>query len=172
MPDDYFNSHPKYAAGSDMDSIRTGRPIKLKPKRPAWGLIAIVITIFALAVLPKLIVQTKQQTETPHTTNSTAIASTDNKPEMKIKDLFLSADGKKVTVQISITNNMSKSIIKTEITYIIKDANDNNLTTTNKTITDNIQPKGKYEDTEIIVLESSQKSGIKASVEAVYQYWN
>lgn len=173
---------PKYAAGSDMDSIRTGRPVR--PNGNGVGPFAAILAIIvALTIFPKLKARIQEQPTPTPTQQTTPITQTPQtaeptptgiygKPEAELTEMVLSSDYTKVTLKLEIINKMTKPVTKTEITYTVSDMNGNEIASSQKTITQTIMPSEKYEDTEIIDLGSPQTNGLTANTNLLYHYWN
>lgn len=172
---------PKYAAGSDMDSIRTGKPVR--PNGNGVGPFAAILAIvIALTIFPKLKARIQNQPAPTPTQQTTTVSQTPQaaeptatgiygKPEAELTEMVLSSDYTKVTLKLKIINNMSKPVTKTEITYTISDMSGNEIASSQKTITQTIMPSAEYEDTEIIDLGSPQTNGLTASTNILYHYW-
>ena len=147
MPDDYFNRQqsqrkPRYAAGSDMDSIKTGREIPdggFKQKKDRSMLIAIIAgLILYFWILPQVQSATKQDAQPAETTapNDSAVQTSDQRTLQKIvtgevdKDItgaFYSEDRSKLSVEAYIANNKNKSIYDIVVTFTVTDNAENVL---------------------------------------------
>lgn len=146
MPDDFFNQQqnqrkPRYAAGSDIDSIYTGREVPeggFKQKKDRSMLIAIIAAlILYFGILPQIQSATKQDAQpTEATTNDSAIQTSAPRTLQKIvtgevdKDItsaFYSEDRSKLSVEAYVANNKSKSIYDIVVTFTVTDNAENVL---------------------------------------------
>lgn len=149
MPDDYFNRQqnqhkPRYAAGSDMDSIKTGREIpeggfKGKRSGPSAKSVLLLLTWVCICTIAiAAYVDSKEQKEKTTTTapNNSATQVSSPKALQKTvtgevsKDLvsfFYARDNSKATVEAYITNGTNKTIYNITVTYTIKDTAENVL---------------------------------------------
>ena len=170
----------KRAKVYNINDIRTGPPTKNRPQRPPIGLLLIAALVAIIIAVPKLkpeyainnpANQTISDTESHQDTQQTSIASTD-KTDAQIKKVYLSDDCTEATIELNITNNMIKPIIKAEITYTVNDNDGNEIAKATKTITKIIIPNEEYEDTETIDLGTIPPNGIEAKAHVVCYYWN
>lgn len=147
MPDDYFNRQqnqhkPRYAAGSDMDSIYTGREVPDggfgKKKDRSTLIAAIVGAVILLWALPQILSAIKQDAQPAETTapNDSAVQTSDQRTLQKIvtgevdKDItgaFYSEDRSKLSVEAYIANNKNKSIYDIVVTFTVTDNAENVL---------------------------------------------
>ena len=146
MPDDFFNQQqnqrkPRYAAGSDIDSIYTGREVpeggfpKKKDRSMLIAIIAALILYFWIS--PQIQSATKQNAQpTETTTNDSAIQTSAPRTLQKIvtgevdKDItsaFYSEDRSKLSVEAYVANNKSKSIYDIVVTFTVTDNAENVL---------------------------------------------
>lgn len=119
MPDDYFNRQqnqrkPRYAAGSDIDSIYTGREVPeggFKSKEKLGCLPKIMLTIFAIIAI------------------FTVMPSEPLKGEIngQITNFYYSDDRSSATVETRINNETNKTIYNIQLTYTIIDSGGNML---------------------------------------------
>ncbi len=170
----------KRAKVYNINDIRTDPPTKNRPKRPPIGLLMIAALVAIIIAVPKLkpeytinspANQTTPDTESHQDTQQTSIASTD-KTDAQIKEVHLSDDCTKATIELNITNNMIKPVIKAEITYTVNDNDGSEIAKATKTITKIIMPNEEYEDTETIDLGTIPQNGIEAKAHVVCYYWN
>lgn len=180
---------PKYAAGSNMNSIR--RPPRGNgPKGPPLGPVLLAALAAIIITVPKLKPEYATSKQTQQTTVKNATYQTnqqptdsttyqaneeqtvlyDSKPEAELTEMFLSSDYTKLTVKLKIKNTMAKAIIKTDITYTVNDTNGNEITSCSKTVIQTIIPNAEYEDTEIIDLGLPQTSGIQTNTSLLYHF--
>lgn len=158
---------PKYAAESDMDGIRRP-PSGNTPKSPIPGLIMLAMLIAIIIAVPKLKPEYSVQNQTKGQSPNTEYQY-DGKPEVET-EASISDDFTKVTINLKIKNTLKKPIIKTDITYEIKDKNGNEITSTQKVIAQIILPDSEYEDTETIDLGSVQKNGLQTNTNLLYHF--
>ena len=166
MPDDFFNQKyqgPRYAAGSDIDRITTGRPVNFgrKPKNE-WPIIIGVIVI-CLLIFVVISHREKEAASAEDTEPLTGEVS------MELVDLFWSSDQTKVTVKSRITNNTNKSIFNIELTYTVTDEDGKQIGESFKTIKETIVTGNQYEDTEIIEIDELPQGRITAHLSGQYQ---
>lgn len=156
------NQYPKYAAGSDIDSIRTGRPIDDDDnENKKRGLLLILLIILLLLIIFFLKSCHSNTITTPPLTGE-AVA--------EITEMSLSTDCTQVSLKLWIQNRTNKPITQTKVTYTIRDLHGNKITSTEKTIAETIQPYESYEDTEIIYMGAVYNKGIEASTDIIYYY--
>lgn len=176
----FATPQPKRAKVYNMNNIRTDPPMENKPKRPPMGLLLIAALVAIIIAVPKLkpeyainnpANQTTPDSESHQDTQQTSIASTD-KIDTQIREIYLSDDYTKATIELNITNNMIKPIIKAEITYTVNDNDGNEIAKAKKPITKIIMPNEEYEDTETIDLGTVPQNGMEAKAHVVCYYWN
>lgn len=142
MPDDFFNQQqnqrkPRYAAGSDIDSIYTGRevpeggfPKKRRPsKKTTVFLIAWICFCLIMGAEFKKPREKKAQNETT-TLNDSAVQTSSSRTLQKIvtgevdKDItsaFYSEDRSKLSVEAYVANNKNKPIYDIIVTFTVTD---------------------------------------------------
>lgn len=142
MPDDFFNQQqnqrkPRYAAGSDIDSIKTGYEVPEggfgKKKDRSTLIAAIIGAILFLWILPQIFSITRQSRQPAETQLPQAQTGVQGSLEKVVtgevnKDLrsyFYSSDNSKATVEAYITNSTNKAIYDITVTYTIKDTAEN-----------------------------------------------
>lgn len=177
MPDDYFNQQqrqhaPRYAAGSDMDSITTGQEIRYSNGNGGGDFSGktafIVLVLISLAILLFVAsIQREGQLENQQG-EETAITGT---VDGQLTDFFCSSDGSKATIQATVTNNTNKNIHHIELTLTVKDASGNTLAEKTVSHPNNIIPSEQITFTEVLDLPNEVKgTTIYASMNAKYKH--
>ena len=145
MPDDYFNRQqnqhkPRYAAGSDMDSIKTGREIPdggFKQKKD-WSILFAIIAALILyfGILPQIQSATKQNAQPTGNQQSPQVQADaqgvlheamTGEVSKDLVSFFYARDNSKATVEAYITNGTNKTIDNIIVTFTIKDTAENVL---------------------------------------------
>lgn len=145
MPDDYFNRQqsqrkPRYAAGSDMDSIKTGREIPdggFKQKKD-WSILFAIIAALILyfGILPQIQSATKQNAQPTGNQQSPQVQAdaqgvlheaTTGEVSGEMTNFFYASDASKATIEAHIHNRTNKTISNIAVTFTIVDEAENVL---------------------------------------------
>lgn len=145
MPDDYFNRQqsqrkPRYAAGSDMDSIKTGREIPdggFKQKKD-WSILFAIIAALILyfGILPQIQSATKQNAQPTGNQQSPQVQAdaqgvlheaTTGEVSGEMTNFFYASDASKATIEAHIHNGTNKTISNIAVTFTIVDEAENVL---------------------------------------------
>lgn len=176
MPDDYFNQQerqraPRYAAGSDMDSIKTGQEIRYSSGNGGGDFsgktVFIIIVLICLTIL-FFVASSQRGVQPEEQSEETAITGT---VEGEITDFFCSSDGSKATIQTVVTNNTNGNIHHIELTLTIKDTDGNTLAEKIISHPGSIIPTEQVAFTEVLDLpEEARGTTIYASMNAKYKH--
>ena len=147
MPDDFFNQQqnqrkPRYAAGSDIDSIYTGREVPEGGfRRRSGGSLVRNIVIFSVIVIVgitaisifSLYMDEKRQPiqssnfEPQVDTQGVVHEPVTGEVSKDLVSFFYSQDNSKATVEAYITNGTNKTVDNIIVTFTIKDTAENVL---------------------------------------------
>lgn len=145
MPDDYFNRQqnqhkPRYAAGSDMDSIYTGREVPDggfgKKKDRSTLIAAIVGAVILLWALPQILSVIKQDAQPTGNQQSPQVQAdaqgvlheaTTGEVSGEMTSFFYASDASKATIEAHIHNGTNKTISNIAVTFTIVDEAENVL---------------------------------------------
>ena len=187
MPDDYFNRQqnqhkPRYAAGSDMDSIKTGREIpeggssKKKDKSILIAIIAGLILYFW--ILPQVQSATKQNAQPTGTQQSPQIQAdaqgvlhepTTGEVSGEMTSFFYASDASKATIEAHIYNGTNKTISDIAVTFTIVDEAENVLAEKVVEISNDL-PSGETADCTTVLETPSRPTGYtQAKMNAQYK---
>ena len=187
MPDDYFNRQqnqhkPRYAAGSDMDSIKTGREIpeggssKKKDKSILIAIIAGLILYFW--ILPQVQSATKQNAQPTGNQQSPQIQAdaqgvlheaTTGEVSGEMTSFFYASDASKATIEAHIYNGTNKTISNIAVTFSIVDEAENVLAEKVVEISNDL-PSGETADCTTVLETPSRPTGYtQAKMNAQYK---
>lgn len=187
MPDDYFNRQqnqrkPRYAAGSDMDSIKTGYEIpeggssKKKDKSILIAIIAGLILYFW--ILPQVQSATKQNAQPTGNQQSPQVQAdaqgvlheaTTGEVSKDLVSFFYSRDNSKATVEAYITNGTNKTIDNIIVTFTIKDTAENVLAEKAVNVPSELAPGETGDYTTVIETPSKPTGETKVWMYATYK---
>ena len=187
MPDDYFNRQqnqhkPRYAAGSDIDSIKTGREIpeggssKKKDKSILIAIIAGLILYFW--ILPQVQSATKQNAQPTGNQQSPQIQAdaqgvlheaTTGEVSGEMTSFFYASDASKATIEAHIYNGTNKTISDIAVTFTIVDEAENVLAEKVVEISNDL-PSGETADCTTVLETPSRPTGYtQAKMNAQYK---
>lgn len=187
MPDDYFNRQqnqrkPRYAAGSDMDSIKTGYEIpeggssKKKDKSILIAIIAGLILYFW--ILPQVQSATKQNAQPTGNQQSPQIQAdaqgvlheaTTGEVSGEMTSFFYASDASKATIEAHIYNGTNKTISDIAVTFTIVDEAENVLAEKVVEISNDL-PSGETADCTTVLETPSRPTGYtQAKMNAQYK---
>lgn len=176
MPDDYFNQQqrqraPRYAAGSDMDSITTGQEIHYSNGNGGGDFSGktafIVLILICLAILFFAVSSQRGQTESQQSEEAAITGTVDG----QLTDFFCSSDGSKAMIQATVTNNTNKNIHHIELTLAVKDADGNTFAEKTVSHPNSVIPTEQVSFTEVLDLPDEAKgTTIYATMNAKYKH--
>lgn len=149
MPDDYFNQQqqqraPRYAAGSDMDSITTGQEIRYSNDGNGGK----ILIIAAVIILALSIVLTSHGSKEPEV--ETQDEQLTGEVQISATEIVPSADRKKVMIQATIDNGTNKEIYNIEVTYSVLNEEQETIVEKTVTLSENLLASESTDHTEII----------------------
>lgn len=187
MPDDYFNRQqnqrkPRYAAGSDMDSIYTGREVPDggfgKKKDRSTLIAAIVGAVILLWALPQILSAIKQDAQPTGNQQSPQVQAdaqgvlhepTTGEVSKDLVSFFYARDNSKATVEAYITNGTNKTIDNIVVTFTIKDTAENVLAEKAVNVPSELAPGETGDYTTVIETPSKPTGETKVWMYATYK---
>lgn len=162
MPDDFFNQQqnqrkPRYAAGSDIDSIYTGREVPkggFKQKKKIGCLPKIILTILVI------------------TTILTALPGEPKEGDISgwIEDFYYSEDISSATIETHLINSTNKTLYKIKLTYSIVDSAGNIIARKTVEMPNVLAPGETMDCSEVIETPSMPSGHTEAKVDASYKW--
>lgn len=181
MPDDFFNQQqnqrkPRYAAGSDIDSIYTGKEVPsggYKKKNDKSILIAVIIgAIFFFGILPKVISlmgQSKQTTGIQVDAQGVLHEPITGEVNAELTNFFYASDASMATIEAHIYNGTNKTISNITATFTITDEAENVLAEKIVEVPNKLLPGETADCTTILDTPSKPTGYTQAGMTAKYK---
>lgn len=186
MPDDFFNQQqnqrkPRYAAGSDIDSIKTGYEVPEggfgKKKDRSTLIAAIIGAILFLWILPQIFSitrQSRQPAETPQPqtqadAQGVLYESVTGEASGEITNFFYASDASKATIEAQLHNGTNKTIGSITVTFTIVDEADNVLSEKTIEIPNDLSPGESTDCTAVLETPSKPTGYTYAKMNAQYK---